>query len=70
MARAALALEDGTVYFGSRDRRFYAVRADGRKQWEFKTGGWVDSSPALARDGAVYFGSWDRGFYALGADGA
>ena len=45
------------------------MRADGRKRWEFRTGGWVDSSPALARDGTLYFGSWDRDFYALNADG-
>src|ERR1044071_2439788 len=55
--------------FGSRDRKFYAVRPDGKKKWEFPTGGWVDSSPALADDGAVFFGSWDKNFYALSADG-
>ncbi len=60
---------DGTVYFGSRDRKFYAVGFDGKKRWEFLTGGWVDSSPALASDGTVYFGSWDKNFYALSAEG-
>jgi len=60
---------DGTAYFGSRDRKFYAVGADGKKRWEFQTGAWVDSSPALAHDGTVYFGSWDKNLYALSADG-
>jgi outer membrane protein assembly factor BamB len=46
------------------------VRANGTKRWEFPTGGWVDSSPALARDGTVYFGSWDKCFYALSTEGA
>jgi outer membrane protein assembly factor BamB len=32
--------------------------------WKFKTGGYVDSSPALD-DGRVYFGSWDHNFYCL-----
>jgi outer membrane protein assembly factor BamB len=60
---------DNTVYFGSRDRKFYAVGADGKERWKFSTGAWVDSSPALARDGTVYFGSWDKNLYALSADG-
>jgi outer membrane protein assembly factor BamB len=60
---------DGTIYFGSRDRRFYAVQPNGKKRWEFETGAWVDSSPALGHDGLVYFGSWDRNFYALSAEG-
>jgi outer membrane protein assembly factor BamB len=60
---------DSTVYFGCRDRKVYAVRANGKKRWEFPTGGWVDSSPALANDGTIYFGSWDKSFYALNADG-
>jgi len=61
---------DGTIYFGCRDRKFYAVRPDGKKKWEFKTGAWVDSSPAIAADGTIYFGSWDKNLYALKADGA
>jgi parallel beta-helix repeat protein len=33
-------------------------------KWKFKTGGFVDCSPAIS-DGIVYFGSWDKNFYAL-----
>jgi len=58
------------IIFGSRDHRLYAVSPEGRKQWEFKTGGWVDASPAIAADGTVYFGSWDRKFYAVSGVGA
>jgi len=36
-------------------------------KWKFKTGGYVDCSPAIDH-GVVYFGSWDKGFYALKAD--
>ncbi len=61
---------DGTVYFGCRDRKCYAVGSDGKKIWEFKTGAWVDSSPALGGDGTVFIGSWDKNFYAIGHDGA
>jgi outer membrane protein assembly factor BamB len=56
---------DGTVYFGSWDRNFYALNPDGSLKWKFATGGVVDSSPAIAADGTVYFGSHDRKFYAL-----
>ena len=33
--------------------------------WEFKTGHWVGSSPAIGSDGTVYVGSWDNKLYAL-----
>jgi len=35
------------------------------KQWEFGTGGTIDSSPAISPDGTVYFGSADGRLYAL-----
>ena len=38
---------DGTAYFGSRDRKFYALAPDGHKKWEFATDGPIVSSPAL-----------------------
>ena len=61
--------DDGTIYFGSRDWRFYAVSAQGGLKWTFPTGAWVDSSPAIGADGTIYFGSWDTNFYALNPDG-
>ena len=62
------AVVDGTVYFGSRDGKLYALDATtGAKRWEFKTGNWVDSSPAII-NGVVYFGSNDGKLYALKAD--
>jgi len=36
--------------------------------WEFKTGSYVDSSPAIGSDGTVYVGSWDKKLYAIKAD--
>jgi outer membrane protein assembly factor BamB len=62
--------EDGTIYFGARDRKFYAVTSQGKLKWTFPTGAWIDSSPAIAGDGTVYFGSWDNNFYALNPDGS
>jgi len=61
------AVADGTVYFGSRDSKLYAVdAATGAKRWEFKTESWVESSPAVV-GGVVYFGSNDGRLYALDA---
>ena len=37
----------------------------GEKLWEFETGDYVYSSPAIGIDGLVYFGSFDRKIYAL-----
>ncbi len=60
---------DGTIYFGSWDKSFYALNTDGKKQWQFSTAGEIVSSPAIGADGTIYFGSHDRKFYALAPDG-
>jgi outer membrane protein assembly factor BamB len=62
--------DDGTIYFGCRDRKLYAVNPAGRALWSFLTGAWVDSSPAIGTNGVIYAGSWDGKFYALNPDGA
>jgi outer membrane protein assembly factor BamB len=50
---------DGTVYFGSADRSFYALNADGTPRWSIATGEIIDSSGLLDDQGRVYFGSGD-----------
>jgi len=40
----------------------------GDKLWEFKTGHWVTSSPAIGSDGTVYVGSNDGKLYAIKTD--
>ena len=61
------AVTGGVVYFGSRDRRLYALSAaNGGLLWRFAAGDAISSSPAVA-DGAVYFGSSDGYIYALEA---
>ena len=37
----------------------------GNKLWEFETGDWVRSSPAIGSDGTVYVGSHDHKLYAI-----
>jgi outer membrane protein assembly factor BamB len=46
-----------------------AVAAPGDLVWEFKTGNWVRTSPALTADGDIVFGSDDGYLYALRPDG-
>jgi outer membrane protein assembly factor BamB len=58
---------DGTVYIGSADRSFYAIRADGTEKWRFRTGEIIDSAGLLDDRGRVFFGSGDGHVYALDA---
>ena len=53
------------VYIGARDSKIYAIDYSSRKIiWQYKTDGWVDSSPAIA-DGVLYIGSNDGYIYAF-----
>ncbi len=56
---SAIVSEDGTVYIGSADQTFYALRADGSLRWQLQTDGIIDSSALLDDAGRVYFGSGD-----------
>ena len=42
-----------------------AKATGGVKLWEFETGGYVLSSPAIGSDGTVYVGSYDNKLYAI-----
>jgi len=42
---------------------------NGQKKWDFATGGWVTSSPAIGSDGTIYVGSWNHKLYALYPNG-
>lgn len=58
---------DGTVYVGSADRSFYALKADGTLRWKVQTGEIIDSSGLLDDRGRVYFGSGDGKLRAVDA---
>ena len=60
---------DETIYVGSHDDRFYALTCDGKKKWEFATGGDIAGTAAIAADGTIYVGSDDGKLYALTSDG-
>lgn len=56
--------KNGTVFFGGGDHYLYAVSADGKAKWQFKTGGPV-YSPTIGADGTVYVLSGDGNLYAI-----
>jgi outer membrane protein assembly factor BamB len=58
---------DGTIYFGSADRTFYALAPDGSVRWQVPTGEIIDSAALLDDRGRVYFGSGDSKLRALDA---
>lgn len=60
------AIANGTIYIGSRDKKLYALNADGSLKWFFETGGAIESSPAIDADGTIYIGSNDGKLYAIG----
>jgi len=59
---------NGTAYFGSADKKVYALRvSDGAYVWAFPTQDIVSAAPAVDA-GTVYFASEDRSIYAVDAD--
>jgi len=55
----------GKVYIGASDGKLYALNAEtGDKEWEFKTGDKIWSTPAIDGD-TIYIGSFDNKLYAL-----
>ncbi|MBP7735619.1 MAG: PQQ-binding-like beta-propeller repeat protein [Spirochaetes bacterium] len=56
---------DGTVYIGSADQRFYAIRKDGSLKWSVQTGEIIDSAALLDDRGRVYVGSGDALVYCI-----
>ncbi len=64
------AVANGIGYFGSHDKKIYAVTLnDGKELWQYETGGVVAGKP-LIFDGKLIAGSFDKKLYALSlADG-
>lgn len=60
-------LLDGVLYFGSWDKKMYALDIETQEvEWTFETGDKIKSAPAYAR-GTIYFGSYDDKVYAVDA---
>ena len=60
---------DGNVYFGSNDRKLYAVDNSGELLWTYETEGAVTGSPALTMGGEVVFPSEDGRLYNVDGSG-
>lgn len=64
------ALSKNALYVGALDRRVYAVNLEGfYRQWRFRAGDALQSSPAIGEDGTIYIGADDGYLYALAPDG-
>ena len=59
----------GTIYIGSANKSFYALKPDGTPRWSKQLGELVDSSALIAADGTIYVGSGDGFLYAFDAEG-
>ncbi|MBC8100470.1 MAG: PQQ-binding-like beta-propeller repeat protein [Armatimonadetes bacterium] len=62
-------LHDGTLYFGSMDRKLYAVEAaTGTQKWSLDLGGALPGTPVLYQD-RLYIGSFARKIHQVSLDG-
>jgi len=61
---------DGTIYVGSVDGTFNAIRRDGRMRWSYVAGTPIFSTAAISESGVVYVGCDDDTLLAFTADGA
>jgi outer membrane protein assembly factor BamB/type II secretory pathway pseudopilin PulG len=61
---------DDTIYIGSDDRYFYAIRANGTQKWRYQTNAEIVSSAVVDLDRTVYVGSDDGRVYAFNPNGS
>ena len=45
---------DGTIYFGSENKKVYALNPNGTKKWEYLADNTLAQSPSIGLDGTVY----------------
>jgi outer membrane protein assembly factor BamB len=60
---------DGTIYCGSFEHAFKALRSDGTLQWSLPVRDRVSSPAVIGVDGVIYFGTSDGYLYAVKPDG-
>lgn len=67
---------DNTIYFGSSDKKIYALNVNGNVKWihTLKGGNSLYTDITIGKDGSLYFGSWNAQktnncLYALNHDG-
>jgi len=64
--RSPLFCRWGSIYFGTADYRFNAIRTNGRRRWSYRVGGEVTAAP-FGMAGRIYFLCYDDYLYVLRA---
>lgn len=64
--RSSILCSQGALYFGTGDKRLWALSYSGRRKWRFPAGAQCTARP-FAQNGRVYFLSFDDYLYALKA---
>jgi len=57
--------KNGIIYFGSDDKKIYAINPNGKEEWSFATDAYIRAVPTIADNGTVYIGSGDYTFFAI-----
>jgi len=61
--------ENGTVYFGSYNKRLYAVSTSGTEVWSYSSNSLTSATAAISSDGTIYFPTTSGYLYSLRSDG-
>ncbi len=62
--------EDGTIYAGNNDLKYYALTPNGAPKWTHRTDGIARSTAAIATDGTLLWGGIDGFIRAVNVDGS
>ena len=59
----------GTIYIGSQDKRFYAIKQDGTLKWSYDVRSKIFSTPAIDLNNTIYVCAWNGQLFAFDMDG-
>ncbi|MHC4307720.1 MAG: outer membrane protein assembly factor BamB family protein, partial [Planctomycetota bacterium] len=60
---------NGTIYIGSQDKKFYAIKPDGKRKWSYDIGSKIFSTPAIDINNVIYICAWNGRLFALDLEG-
>jgi len=57
---------NGVIYVGSRDKKFYALNSDGSLKWQAELSDEIHNGAVIGPDGTIYVVTIDGNVYAFG----